>query len=316
MNIDPIPAAAVSRIPPRLHRMCDDESMFPPAGLSVAEALTSHLEHARSDHRRILGPLLVPARYLDELARLAEHPVQPSLWFAVAVPSPTELGDAMSRAIAIPGARFAGAEVGIPDSMASEDVVPALAAGFERTGIDFTEVYVEVPWDERRTAVLDALADSDFDAKFRIGGHPDPDVHAHTPLVPVTDDLQITDTQLADTVIAAVSRHLPFMVSGAAHRAVRCTEKGTGRELHGFLNLFLAVDTARQGVDSDDGGVRDQVIATLADRDGPSVARRFRTLSPERALAARSSFTSLGIHSILDPLNELIELGLVAPSND
>jgi len=165
-----------------------------------------------------------------------------------------------------------------------------------------TEVYVEVPRDERRADVLDALADSDFDAKFRTGG--------------VRADLYPDEGELADAILGAVTRHLPFKATAGLHHAIRNTDPQTGFEQHGFLNLFLAVDAARQGVDADRAGLQEHLVEILADRDGRRVARAIRSLEPPRAMAVRASFTSFGSCSVREPLDELTVLGLIDPPND
>ena len=202
-------------IPPHLDRLCVDAAIFPPGNTPLEEALAAHVAHSTSPYRAFLGPFILSADRLEEFAPLAAELPDHSLWFALTVPSPDVLGEALRRAVAMPAVWLAGAEVALPADADPRQVPRQLAAALDHAGVLTTEVYVEVPRDDRRPDVLDALADSDFDAKLRIGGHPDPDSHAHTPIAPAPGDLQITDTQLADTVIAAVSRHLPFMASGA-----------------------------------------------------------------------------------------------------
>ncbi|WP_052466072.1 hypothetical protein [Mobilicoccus massiliensis] len=287
------------RIPPHLERLCDDAAIFPPGRAPLDEALASHVDHSRSAYRRFLGPLVVSADRLDDLAVLAADLAPRSVWLAVTVPSPAALGDALTRAGAIGSTRLAGAEIALPPEQTPDRVVPEIAEGLRVAGVETTEVYVEVPRDERRAAVLDALAYSEFDAKFRTGG-----IEAH---------LYPSETELADAICGAVTRHLPFKATAGLHHAIRNTDPQTGFEQHGFLNLFLAVDAARQGIDSEPNGVRERIVDILADRDGESVAHDIRSLDPSRAMAVRASFTSFGSCSVLEPLAELIDLDLIDP---
>ena len=88
------------------------------------------------------------------------------------------------------------------------------------------DVYVEVPRDDRRTAVLDAIAAAGLRAKFRTGG--------------IRADLYPSEAELADSIRAAVDRDIAFKATAGLHHAIRNTDPHTGFEQHGFLNLLLA----------------------------------------------------------------------------
>ncbi|GAB49814.1 hypothetical protein [Mobilicoccus pelagius] len=284
-------------IPPHLERLCDDTALFPPGDLTLEAALAAHIDGSWASHRAFLGPLIAPADRLDELAALTADLPRDALWFALTAPSPDVLGDALRQALTIPAVWLAGAEVALTDDVTPRHLPRLLATALDEAGVGTTEIYVEVPRDERRPDVLDALADSDFDAKFRTGG-----VHA---------ELHPGEEELADAILGAVTRHLPFKATGGLHRAIRHTDPATGFERHGFCNLFLAVDAARQGVDTDRGGLREHLVEILADRDGAEVGRRIRALEASRAMVVRASFTSFGSSDVKAPLADLVALGLV-----
>jgi len=286
-------------IPPHLERLCDDAAIFPPGNAPLDVALAAHVDGSWSAYRRFLGPFIVSADRLDELEPLTADLPPHSLWFAVTVPTPEALGDALSRSLAMPAIRLAGAEVALAADTTPRHLPRHLAAALVEAGVSSTEIYVEVPRDDRRDDVLDALADSEFDAKFRTGG--------------MRADLYPGEEELADAILGAVRRHLPFKATAGLHHAIRNTDAENGFEQHGFLNLFLAVDAARQGVDSEENGLRDQLAATLADRDRDAVAGRVAALEPSRAMAVRASFTSFGCCGVREPLDELTALGLIDP---
>lgn len=289
-------------IPPHLERLCDDAAIFPPGNAPLDVGLAAHVEASWSAYRRFLGPFIVSADRLDDLAPLTAELPDHSLWFAVTVPSPEALGDALRKAVAMPAIWLAGAEVALGPDTTPRQLPRQLASALDDAGVTSTEVYVEVPRDDRREGVLDALADSDFDAKFRTGG--------------VRAELYPTEEELADAILGVVGRHLPFKATAGLHHAIRNTDPATGFEQHGFLNIFRAVDAARQGVDTERGGLRDHLVEILADRDGEGVARAIRDLEPSRAMAVRASFTSFGCCGVREPLDELTALGLIDPPND
>ncbi|WP_307796383.1 hypothetical protein [Amycolatopsis sp. 195334CR] len=181
----------------------------------------------------------------------------------------------------VPEARERAAARGVP-VVAWEITVPdGVPSGLEG------EVYVEIPRDERRLPVLASLAGTGYRAKFRTGG--------------VTADLHPSEAELASSVCAAVRAGVAFKATAGLHHAVRNTDPVTGFEQHGFLNLLLA--TASRG--------EEEAEALLSERDAEVVVARIRELGPERIAAARSWFTSFGTCSIREPLDELLELGLL-----
>jgi hypothetical protein len=124
--------------------------------------------------------------------------------------------------------------------------------------------------------------------KFRTGG-----VEAH--LFP-------TAGQLAAWIDAALDRELPFKCTAGLHNAVR--HDGDGFPHHGFLNVLLATRRAF------DGAGRDEVVATLEQRDGRALLAEVTDPAAEIA-AARRWFTSFGSCSVLEPRDDLIALGLL-----
>jgi hypothetical protein len=146
-----------------------------------------------------------------------------------------------------------------------------------------TEVYVEPPrvhgtptpgWLE----ALDVLAERDLPLKFRTGG--------------VHDEDFPTPAELAACIDAALDRELPFKCTAGLHHAVR-----TGHQ-HGFLNVLVATKAALDGND---------VAAALEETDPAPLVELVRN-DGERT---RRWFRSFGSCSILEPHDDLVDLGLV-----
>ena len=100
--------------------------------------------------------------------------------------------------------------------------------------------------------------------------------------------------EVAASINAALDRELPFKCTAGLHHAVR-HEGG-----HGFLNVLLAT---RANLDGDD------VVAVLDERDPAALVAR---LDPETMLRTRRWFTSFGSCSVLEPHEDLVELGVIA----
>ena len=296
----------MSRIPAVLTGLCDDAAIFPPGSLPLAEAVPAHLRHLSSDYADLVGPLVLSASAVGELTPLVGHLAPGAVSATVTVPAPDAIPAVLATLAALPAVRLAALEVALPQGLPADEVVPALDAALASLparesgegpgeGAEPT-VFVEVPRDDRRHALLTALADSPYRAKFRTGG--------------VRAELYPDEAELAAAIGASVAARLPFKATAGLHHAVRNTDPDTGFEQHGFLNVMLATDAALQGAPVE------EMERILADRDGASLAARVGDLPGERAAALRAAFTSFGTCSVTDPLDELTALHLVTPRAD
>lgn len=277
-------------------RICDDAAVFPPGNTPLQHAVSAHLWRQQSSHAVILGPLVVPAVDLVQLASIVSeaedtmpdhHPanLEDLLSLAVTVPTPLLAGEAVAAARAVPFTRLAVLEIAIPDSMPADLVVPALHEAIGEPAD--AAVYVEIPRDHRRDPLLAALSGTRYMAKLRTGG--------------VRAELYPDEAELAATLTALVEAGVPFKATAGLHRAVRNTDPETGFEQHGFLNLLTAVDAAVEGEGLD------ALVRLLADRDGANVAAVVRRLPT----GIRGTFRSFGTCSISEPIDELVALGLL-----
>jgi hypothetical protein len=188
------------------------------------------------------------------------------------------------------GLQLAGLEIALrdPDDLAGnvQRVVAAVYAARDAGSLDpDVPVYVELPPTEpthQWLAAADEVAGAELRLKLRTGG--------------LEAEGFPTAPTLAAWIDAALDRETPFKCTAGLHRALRHTGDD-GFEHHGFLNLLAATLRAF------DGAARDDVVATLEDRE----------LAPVDDLArARRWFTSFGSCSIDEPLADLRELGLIA----
>ncbi|MFI8529399.1 hypothetical protein ACIGMX_03940 [Streptomyces aquilus] len=272
------------RIPPVLVGLFDDAAVFPPGSLPIEEAVPAHVAHHRGAHAGLVGAFVLAAKDIDRLAEPTADLPQGSFGLSVTV-GLSGVPDALAAARRIPAVRLVGLEVAVPDGVAADTVVPALAEAID-DGSDLT-VYVEVPRDDRREALLAALAGTPYLAKFRTGG--------------VRAELYPDERELAAAVLAATRAGVAFKATAGLHHALRNTDPGTGFEQHGFLNLLVATDAALKGAEEA------ELVALLADRDGDRVAQRVRELSPQ----VREAFRSFGTCSVAEPAIESAGLGLL-----
>lgn len=197
--------------------LLDDAAVFPPGNLPLDEAVAAHRRHRASWYADLVGPLVVPASALPELA--GSGPLD------VAVVVPTAAAAAAALTAAPEGIRVVALEV------TDATVAELRAAVGEPAGVT---VFVEVPRDDRRDQVIADLAGTSYLAKLRTGG--------------VRADLYPDEAELAATVQALVHAGVPFKATAGLHHALRNTDPETGFEQHGFLNL-LAASGALDGAD-------------------------------------------------------------------
>ncbi|MFD4295461.1 hypothetical protein ACFWQG_19825 [Rhodococcus sp. NPDC058532] len=276
-------------IPPLLAGLCDDAALFPPGAVPLAVAVPAHFAHTDSAYADLVGPLVLPATRLAELAAVLGGRVLP---VSLTVPGGTDAAAAaLGRLRTIDAVHLVGLEIAVPDGQP----VPALLRAVSKIcgAAPGVAVHVEVPRDRRRDEVLTGLADLGARAKIRTGG--------------VVADAYPDEAELAAVIAAAGSLGVPFKATAGLHRAVRNTDADTGFEQHGFLNLMLATRLAADGADPD------TVAAALADRDGPGMADTLAGLTEAESAAVRRRFVSFGTCSIAAPLADLTALGLVHP---
>ncbi|OXM47286.1 hypothetical protein CFP71_35710 [Amycolatopsis thailandensis] len=268
------------RIPALFAGLCDDAAVFPPGLAPLPDAVAAHDEHVSAWYAGLVGPLVVAATALGELAEVLGDREAP-LPIAVTLPGgPAQLDGALKAVATLP-VKLDALEIAVPDEMGPDEVVDAIS-------VVTAPVFVEIPRDGRRLRLLAALSGTGHRAKFRTGG--------------VRAELYPDEAELAAAVRAAVEAGVPFKATAGLHHALRNTDPATGFEQHGFLNLMLATDAVLTGGDAE---------AALAERDGAVLAGRLRALEPDRAVAVRAGFTSFGTCSITDPLTELAGLGLL-----
>jgi len=268
-------------IPALFTRLVDDAAVFPPGNASLVDAVAAHREHRSAWYAGMVGPLLVPASALGELTRLVgAGPIDTGVICDVPL---DRLGAALEAGAGIVQVEAAVAKRG-EDPQPGITRLLAIEADVER--------YAEVPLTWGLLGALDRLAEARAGgvrvaAKFRTGG--------------LAAELFPTPVELAAVICACRDRELPFKLTAGLHHALRHTDPETGFTHHGFLNILVASAAAV------DGAEVAEVAELLAATDPvpliePARARR----ESERAL-----WVGFGSCSMLEPLTDLIRLGLV-----
>ncbi|MEU5876685.1 hypothetical protein [Spirillospora sp. NPDC047279] len=272
-------------------RLFDDAALFPPAGMSLEDALPAYraatTATAEGPH---VGRFLCPA---SRIAELRTHLIPEDLFDLglIADTGVEELPKALDAVHAEPRVRLAAVEIALPEEA---DQARAAAVTIGRLTAE-VPTFIEVRRAPGRRDILDRLAAArahgvPLGAKLRTGG--------------LAADTFPAPSELADFIVACVERDLPFKCTAGLHHAVRHTDAATGLVHHGFLNVLAAVARAADGRAG-------AVLEILESTDAGRLAGLARaTTEVERV---RRFLTSIGTCDIDAPRADLADLGLVQP---
>jgi hypothetical protein len=276
----------VSTLVPTLFAgLVDDASLLPPSYTSLPDAYAKHVEHRGAWYSGLLGTLLVPASAIGAAVPARDVPV-------------ALIGDVAMSAVpvAVEKLRSAGAAISHLEAAVArrgEDPQPGLAALRTLAGQgEDLQVYAEIPLSWGLLAALDELAEARghglrIAPKFRVGG--------------LAAELFPTPVELAAVICACRDRELPFRLAAGLRHAIRHTDPETGFTHHGFLNVLAGAIVAGEG-----GEVAEVAEALAATHPLPLV-------EPVRSRrdATRPLFVGFGAANVVEPLTELVRLGLI-----
>ncbi|HEX6336966.1 MAG TPA: hypothetical protein VFZ85_08435 [Jiangellaceae bacterium] len=280
----------MSTLPLLFHRLIDDAALFPPGNAPMPEAVPAHERHRTQWYAPLVGPFLCPAARVSELSQHATA----KLGVIVVASGPGDIEPAVQTVLADPQLELRGVEVpmrGEPLADSARRTLVALdAALVDADDPDQLPVYVEIPRAPGWRDALDQVAVAGYRSKLRTGGE--------------TAEAFPAEHEVAAFIIACREFDVRFKFTAGLHHAIRHTTSD-GLEQHGFLNALAAVAEALDGADEA------ALAAILAERDAAAIAERVKAIPVGRAATVRTWFGSYGSCSIDEPLQELLDLGLV-----
>ncbi|WP_406073258.1 hypothetical protein [Micromonospora sp. NBC_01638] len=281
-----------TQVPPLLDGLVDDAAVFPPGSAALHDALTAHRQHRTAWYADLVGPLLIPAS--DVAAGELSGLVDPGEGLVVGVIGDTGIGSLPFALSFLAPDGVTARQVEVAVAKRGEDPLPGIAELLRLTdampGVE--AVYAELPLTFGLMGALDALAAARDDgvpiaAKFRTGG--------------LAAELFPTPAGLAAVICACRDRGLPFKLTAGLHQAVRHVDPETGFTHHGYANVLAATLAAADG----DGVETVAELLTVVD------PRPLLERATARLDASRPLWVGFGSCSILEPLTDLIRLGLV-----
>lgn len=299
--------ATPAPVPSWLTGLVDDAAIFPPGNSPLPESVAAHREHRTAPYAALVGPFVVSDTRLPDLLDEVSDDVEPLPVSVVVNGGAGALEPAVRWATRSGALSLRSLEIVLRDDDTGAIVHNArriltavdqlLATGDLASEVP---VYVEPPrlygapptpgW----LGALDEIAAADHRLKFRTGG-------ADADAFPAAHEL-------AASIEAALDREVAFKCTAGLHNAVRHrVTEGFERPVdqHGFLNVLLAT---RATLDS--AGI-DEAAAVLERHDPEQVTAALREVGEPGLESARRWFTSFGSCSVLEPLEDLIDLDLL-----
>ncbi len=297
--------------------LIDYAGLFPPANLSLEDAITNYANHKNSENAWMLGPFVLPVTQLKQLdihmhLFSAEKPLTLSV-VGRKSSSETECNihfqdDINEISAAIKhykhSAKVEMLEIPLPRNVPSLDLIAEIANGAKKFNVHaFCEVLLIGEWKKHVSDTLDAIAahnssnESWIGVKLRTGG--------------IKAEMFPSPEQVAFVIAACRDRNLPLKFTAGLHHPVRMYRDEVGTKMYGFLNIFVAGMLAHtQYLD-----VR-EIEAILADENSNSFSfskdhlawRDLRIASKEIQKLRKEALLSFGSCSFDEPRDELMEL--------
>lgn len=293
----------------------DYAGLFPPAALSMDEAVANYDRYRAGDDAWALGRFVVPATRLGEFASAAAplwpHGETGAPWRVSALLAGADLATEVEQVAAF-NTRHGRSGGIVADGERGGAWVDAVELRCERTDAvartaevvpRWLDAYVEVPAGGDPEPIVRAVADAGLKAKIRTGG--------------VTPDAFPSATRVARFLRCCVSCKVPFKATAGLHHPLRAEHPLTYEQraprgtMFGFVNVLLAAAFARGGMGEAD------LVALLEERDAAAidltpvgVSWRGHTLGVDALRGAHSDFaTAFGSCSFTEPVSEARALG-------
>jgi len=299
--------------------LIDYAGMFPPATLSLQDAVAEYRRARTGPHGWLLGRFLCPTSRLEDLAAHLTTAMQPGEppWRVSAIfdepLGPAAMHTRVFDRYMSPAATVAFIEAGTPSddgrptADAYDQIAPTVtaAAGISGVVMPFLEIEHTGGWEMGIPDAVEAISRLSRErirplgAKFRTGG--------------LTPEAFPSPAQLALFISSCFRLEVPFKATAGLHGPIRHADANLGVIRHGFVNLLAAAAFSHAGAGTD------VLIKVLEEQDPDAfkvtaVGLRWRDdLAGTTTLrSTRGFFRSYGSCSFDEPIAHLNELQMLA----
>jgi hypothetical protein len=289
--------------------LIDYAGLFPPAGLSMEDAVGNYAKYRSGDHGWALGKFIVPVVALQEFDEVAGH------WLESASASRSErdwpvailaAANQMEYLTPIPNIqqsitlREAGFRVECIEWRV--DTPEQIPRAMRVSAPDLT-AYFEVPAWEDASEWVEAVSSNGARAKIRTGG--------------VAAEAFPSTAELARFLSSCARAKVGFKATAGLHHALRSVHPFTDEpnsvrgKMHGFLNVFLAAALAWLSDGQADLASTLEAESASQFRMEPNTLHwlDYSVTSDQLAIVRQNFAFSFGSCSFEEPLNDLKVLG-------
>lgn len=231
-----------------LENLIDYAGLFPPAELTMAEAVKNYAAYRQSEHAWMLGKFIVPAARLEEFeqaaAELWPRDSEADFWKLSALGG-ANLNDDLAQINRFSRRRTAGetAAVVMIDTIEFKVSTVAEIETAMQTMPPTLTCFIEIPINDNPTELIKTIGEHGAFAKVRTGG--------------VTVDAFPSSQNLACFIATCAEEDVGFKATAGLHHPLRSVNRLTYQPdsdsamMHGFLNVFLAAAFAQNGLNAE-----------------------------------------------------------------
>jgi hypothetical protein len=300
----------LTSLKPLLSSIVDYAGLFPPAQLSLPEAMKIYDRAQTSPHCWMLDRFVLPASRISELVNfLADsqehHSTKPlSLSVILSKNWATELEQLQPfTAGSDPHQKLSQ-----PIALSTLEVAPLPPSEIQKVCShlpDQITSFFEIPFNAELDSYLQVLQQIGAAAKLRTGG--------------ITPEAFPNSTQLCQRILAFAEVKIPFKATAGLHHPLRGSHRLTNQAdsasttMHGFLNVAILSAFAHQQALTHDEGIailEETSIAAFQFTD-TEIRWRDRSLALDEVTRSRQFFRSFGSCSFQEPIDDLHSLNLL-----
>ncbi|PSB32060.1 hypothetical protein [Stenomitos frigidus] len=286
-----------------LSSIVDYAGLFPPAQLSLPEAMTMYDRAQASPERWLVGRFVLPAACLPT--------------FVTILPTVLEPGHSSQWSLSVILSQNWAAELKqihqhvVTDQLliSALEVPPLLPSDMQQVCLHLpvgVTAFFEIPWSAALEPYLTLLQQPCVAAKLRTGG--------------VTSDAFPDSAQLAQRLLSLAKAEIPFKATAGLHHSLRGKHRLTYKPdsasttMHGFLNVsILAAFGYQQSVTLDDAIalLEEQSMRSFQCTETTICWRDYALSLLELERFRQQFFHSFGSCSIQEPIDDLRSLRLL-----
>jgi hypothetical protein len=289
----------MSAVETLLENLIDYAGLFPPAGLSMEQAVANYAHYRASSDSWALGRFVVPVARFEEFERALAPHLRGAAWNVSAIAG----NDFESDRKAVDAFNEVHRGRAIVDSV---EVKAGAISDIDRASAAFSglAIYFEIASSSDPSELIDVAAKAGGRAKIRTGG--------------VTPASIPAAGEIVRFLRRCIDRGIAFKATAGLHHPVRCDRALTYEPgapvatMHGFLNVFLTTAAMAGGMSD----ARAESLLLESDpaqfaADDQSIWWRDVHIGIDQIAQMRRLAVSFGSCSFEEPIGELREMGWV-----